>query len=65
VREHYELIKKTESEEEKKKLQRDFLGEYPQTHSIAQLNIRVEFLESLDGLRSELEEVSAKAEAAP
>jgi hypothetical protein len=65
VREHYELIKKTESEEEKKKLQRDFLGEYPQTHSIAQLNIRVEFLESLDGLRSELEEVSAKADAAP
>lgn len=64
VREHYEHIKAAKSAEKKKKLQRDFLSEYPQTHSIAQLNIRVEFLESLDGLRSELEEVSAKAEGA-
>ena len=59
VREHYDKIKQA-SDQEKNKLQAAFLGEFPQTHSIAQLNIRVEFLESLDGLTNELKQASAK-----
>jgi len=61
LRQHYEITKATESSEQRKKLQSTFLDEYPETHSIAQLNIRVEFLESLEGLRSELQQVSVKS----
>ena len=62
LRAHFNMIKHIESDEKKKEEQRKFLDNYPQTHSIAQLNVRIEFLESLDKLKSELKASAMKSE---
>ncbi len=55
--EEYQELKNAGSSDEKRKLQKEFFGRYPETHSIAQLMIRVEFLELLEVLKEELQQV--------
>lgn len=61
LNDHRNAVRKAKSSYAKKKLRTDFLKKYAEAKAIAQLDIRVEFVELLDGLIEELQQVSVKS----
>jgi hypothetical protein len=53
-------LNSVESSEAKTARRLEFFRKYPETRSLAQLNIRVEFLELLSALKQELRQIGAE-----
>jgi len=60
LQKHLDLTNRAKSRAKRKTLDRDFLVQFTKAEAIAQLRIRVEFRELLDGVKEELRQVSTE-----